>query len=181
MISAISSLPPWSRGWALPAKMNLHRPILVVEDRGQAVQVAEDQRAALVGGEAAGEADGQGLGVEHFVGAGDLGRRRAPRRSSWALQPLPGEDHQPFAAAFVGAPQLRVGNVVDALARCCGRSAFPPTARRGSGRKAADISAASQVCVCTPLVIERDRHLRFGQVRPDGSATSSATPCRAAC
>ena len=78
-ISAISSLPPWSCGWALPAKMNLHRPVLVVEDRGQPVEVAEDQRAALVGGEAAGEADGQRVGIEHFVGAGDLGGR-APRR-----------------------------------------------------------------------------------------------------
>ena len=101
-------------GMGLAGEDELHRPILVVDEGGEAVEVAEDQRAALVGGEAAGEADGQGVGIEHLVGAGDLGRRGAAVLEL-LLEPHAGEGDQPFAAAFVRSPQLGVGDVLDAL------------------------------------------------------------------
>ena len=105
----------------LAGEDELHGPILVVDDRGQAFEVAEDQRAALVGGEAAGEADGQRLGVEHLLGAGDLGRRRAAALEL-ASQPAAGEGDEPLAAALVRAPQLVVGDVLDPLPDRCDRS-----------------------------------------------------------
>ena len=152
-ISAISSLPPWSRGMGLAGEDDLHRPVLVVEDRRQPVEVAEDQRAALVGGEAAGEADGQRLGIEHLVGAGDLGRRGAAALEL-LLEPAAGEGHQPLAAAFVRPPQLGVGDVLDALPDGRGRSAVRPTACRGSGRTAGPCPATASCGVWMPLVID---------------------------
>ncbi len=112
---AISSLPPWSFGWALPEKMNLHRPVLVVDDGRQPLEVAEDQVAALVSGEAAGEADGQRIrdrGPRRRLRSPPAGARGAAIASS---SRLPGEGDERSRAAFVGPPQFGVGN---ASTRC---------------------------------------------------------------
>ena len=60
-------LPGSSWGWALPAEEELHRALGVVDHGGQALDVVEDQVGALVGSEAAGEADGEGVGRQGFA------------------------------------------------------------------------------------------------------------------
>src|SRR5262249_17288305 len=95
----------------LAGEDDLHRAVLVVDDGGQALQVAKEQVAALVGGEAAGKADGQGFGIEHFVGAGDFGGGRAATLQL-GLEMATGEHHEAFAATFMGAPQFGIGNAL---------------------------------------------------------------------
>src|ERR1035438_10097087 len=53
------------------------------------------QGGALVGGKTACKADGQGVGVEHFIGGGDFRLRRAAALKLQA-QAAPGKRHQPF-------------------------------------------------------------------------------------
>ena len=79
-------------------EQELHRPLLVVNNGCQPVQVAEDQRAALVGGEAAGEADRQGFRVQDFFGGLDF-RARGPEPFQARLTvriPLWGNFQQPL-------------------------------------------------------------------------------------
>ena len=87
----------------LAGEDNLHRPVFVVDDGGQAVEVAEQERAALIGGEAAGEAEGKGFGIEDLVGAGDFAGRGAAALELGA-EPLPGERHQALAPPLVRPP-----------------------------------------------------------------------------
>ncbi len=87
----------------LAGENDLHRAFLVVDDGRQAFQIAEDERAAFVSGETPGKADGQGLRIEHFLGAGDLGRGRAAADHLLA-HAIAREDDKPAAAAFMGAP-----------------------------------------------------------------------------
>ena len=129
----------------LAGEDELHRPVLVVEDARPGARGCGRQRAALVGGEAAGEADGQRLGVEHLVGRGRSRRAARRGRSSCFLQPAPGEGDQPLAAALVRPPQLGVGDVVDALPDAVVGRVAPPTACRGSGRRAAPSPAQTSV------------------------------------
>src|SRR5262249_25125621 len=93
---------------------DLHRPVFVVDDGGEAVEAAEEQRAALVGREAAREADRQGFGAGAFGGAGDFTGGGAAALDL-VFQPLPRERDRALAAALVRPPQFRVGNVVHAL------------------------------------------------------------------
>ena len=52
-------------GWVgLAGEDELHRMLRVLDQRRDPPNVAQDQRSALVGGEAAGKTDSQGLGVE---------------------------------------------------------------------------------------------------------------------
>ena len=65
----MSALPASSRGCALPAKRICTGRCASLRMRAQPVQVAQQQSGPLVGGETAREADGEGVGIEHFVGA----------------------------------------------------------------------------------------------------------------
>ena len=56
----------------LAGEDELDRLVGVFEQLLKAIGVAQQQRAAFVGGEAAGEADGQRLGIEHLVGGCEL-------------------------------------------------------------------------------------------------------------
>ncbi len=87
----------------------LHRAFRVQQHRAQPLRVAQHQGQPLVGGDAAGEPDGQHVRVEHRVGPAQLQRRRA------ALQPRradPAADLVDQAAAQLGAqlPQPGVGD-----------------------------------------------------------------------
>ena len=61
----------------LAGEEDLHRALGVGEQLAQAVQVAEQQVGPLVGREAAGEADGQRVGVEELVDLAQLAGRPA--------------------------------------------------------------------------------------------------------
>ena len=51
----------------LAGEDDLERPIRVVDQLGQAVDVREDHAAPLVGREPPGEADREGIGVQHVL------------------------------------------------------------------------------------------------------------------
>ncbi len=62
---------------------------MALEQRGEARRVAQEQVGALVGRGAAGEADGQRLGIEADAGArADLGQQLALERALGGPQPL---------------------------------------------------------------------------------------------
>ena len=95
-------------------KQNLHGTLDIIEDAPQALDVPQHKSRALVGGEAAGEADGQRIRVEDFVGRVDF---RPGRPAALELQPQmpPGECHQAHPAALVGSPQFLGRNALHAL------------------------------------------------------------------
>ena len=72
----ISSLPMLVLGVGLAGEDDLDGPVGGLDQLGQPLDVLEDQAGPLVGGEPAGEADGQGVQVERL-------RRllRRPRRA----------------------------------------------------------------------------------------------------
>ena len=101
-------------GMRLAGDDDLHRHVLVQQDALQPLHVAEQQRGALVGGEAARETDGERVGVEHFAGAPHFrGRSLPPQRRD--LLPLAHETHQPPLAPAVHFQQLLVRNVFHLL------------------------------------------------------------------
>ena len=75
----------------------------VGEDFFQAREIAEDQRGSLIGGEAAGEADGEDGGVEEFVGAFDYGGGGVAGDAA-GDGALANERHHAAFAAAVGFP-----------------------------------------------------------------------------
>ena len=90
-----------------------------------------------------------------------------PRRFELRLQPAAGERDQPLAAALVRPPQLGVGDVLDPLPDGeVGRPLLPLDAEVAVVQLARS-PGDSQLCVWTPLVMLRDRHLGDGQVGPD--------------
>ena len=180
-ISAISSLPPWSLRVGLAGEDELHRPVLVVEDRRQPVEVAEDQRRRACRWRSGGRS-------RWSAPRGRAPRRRAaisaggaPRR--FELRPAAGRGRRRPAArgGARGSATARRRGCARRASRRRGRSAAPPTGCRGSGRRAAPISGDSQLCVWTPLVIDVIGTSAVGQLGPDAPATSCATRCRAAC
>ena len=50
----------------LAGEDELHRPLVTADDAPQFLEIAEDEVGALVEGEAAGEADGQSVRIEHL-------------------------------------------------------------------------------------------------------------------
>ena len=91
----------------------------------------EEQRRALVGGEAAREADRQRVRVEHLVGQLELlARRAAPlgRRAQPAARVL----HEAVAPVLVDLPQLGVGDLGGARPELRVVAAARPSAGRGS-------------------------------------------------
>ena len=99
-------------GMGFPREDDLHGPFRVQEDPGEPFRIAEQQFGAFIGGEAAGKRDGQHLGIEGLRGRFDLGIGRAAGLEL-RRQTAPREVDQPFAAAFMGAPELRVGHLID--------------------------------------------------------------------
>ena len=100
-------------GVGLAGDHDLHRTSRRRQDSGKPLLVAEQQRGALVGGEAAREADGQRFGVEHAAHlAQRIGRLAVPgelpRQAS-----LQEADHLALLL-LMGAPQLLVVDLAQA-------------------------------------------------------------------
>ena len=88
----------------------LHRPRLVVEQTLQAFLIAEEQRAAFVGREAARESDRQNFRIENAIDAADRFRRFAGAFARHA-DALPHKLDQAQFQFLVRLPKLRVGNI----------------------------------------------------------------------
>ena len=71
-IRRINSCPGLSAGCALPGKNNLDRPLLVLEDCAEPIEIAKQQIGALVSGEPTGKADGERLRVEQLLDAAQV-------------------------------------------------------------------------------------------------------------
>ena len=177
----MSSLPAWSCGWALPAKMICTGRSRVGQDALQPLRVAEEQGGPLVGGEAPGEADGQGLGIR--APRRRRQSRRAMRRAarSCCRSCCAGEGHQPLAPPLVGPPQLLVGDVVHALPDLGVARESRASAGRGSGRTGRPCRGRSRTGVWMPLVMAVMGISSAGTLGPDAAATSCGRPRRAAC
>ena len=104
------ALPRLVLGMGLAGDDDLHRQVLVQQNAFEPIHVAEQQRGALVGGEAAREPDGESVGIEHPSRAVHLRRGGLPphRRSALAL---PNETDQAALAAPMSFQQFLVRNV----------------------------------------------------------------------
>ena len=104
----------------------LDRPRLVEQERFEAVHIPEEERGPLVGGETAGEADGERVGTQRWMGRRSHSRRASPlARLRIGLLPCVG--HQAFAQAAVSVPELQVGNAFHPLPGLPGRRVLPPS------------------------------------------------------
>ena len=79
----MKSWPGSVGGMRLAREDDLHRAVGVVEQPRQPLGIAEEQRRALVGGEAAGEADGQRVGVEQRMRRARSQSAPRPDASRW--------------------------------------------------------------------------------------------------
>ena len=95
----------------LAGEDELHGPPGLGHQVVEARQVAHKQRGPLVGGEAAREADGQRVGVEHTLG---LGQRARPLAHPLAVldRLAPRVVHHAVLQLTVDVPQLLVGHLV---------------------------------------------------------------------
>ena len=177
-MSRISSLPPQSCGWALPAKTSCTGRSASSTMRGEALGVAEEQRAALVGGEAAREADGQGVGIED-ARRPRRSRRASPCRSAMRAEPRRAIGDQARAAALVDGPELVIGDVgirahiALSAPRSLHAGAEVALVERGDSPRdpGAEVDTVGD---------RADRHLVLGEVGPEDAATSPAPRGRAA-
>src|SRR5205814_4165847 len=74
----------------------------------------QEQSGALVGGEAASEADGEDLRVQGLLDRGQLDTVRA-ETLELSAEPPPREGHEPLAEPLLGAPELAVRDLADPL------------------------------------------------------------------
>ncbi len=126
---ADDALPGPIGGMRLAREDDLDRALLVPQQPRQPLLVAEQERRSLVGREAAGEADGQDVRVEHALDALERGRRGAVT-GELSQQPAAREDGQLPLLARVRLPELLVRDGVEALPESAGRRS------RRSGRRA---------------------------------------------
>ncbi len=92
----------------------LEGTVAVGEELDEAFLIAEEERRAFVGGKAAGEADGEGLGVEDFF-TRDLLSGGAATAIELHAQAIPHKGDEMLAAPFMGAPQFRIGDLFDLI------------------------------------------------------------------
>jgi len=96
-------------GVGLAGEDELDGPRRVVDDFDHPLLVLQEHVGAFVGGEASGEADGQGLGIEDLFGELQFAAFGAPG-DELVVQAAADEVHQAFAQPFVGAPEFGVGD-----------------------------------------------------------------------
>ena len=113
-ISWMTLWPGRSAGWALPAKIDLERPIRVPQQPREPIHVGEQECRALVGREPAGEADGHDRRVERGVGFGQ-DRRRLAVPGELAAQPTVDEDRELALLAEMRLPEVRARDAVEPL------------------------------------------------------------------
>ena len=129
-------LPGTIGGVGLAREHELHRPLGIVDQPLDALEVAQDQIGPLVGGEAPGETDGQGVGIQQ--GARCLHRLLGIARALPLLGHLaPHEVHQVRLQHAVGLPQLAVVHILDAHPRFGVRQARVPVRDRCASNRAA--------------------------------------------
>ncbi len=93
---------------------DLHRALAIAENFLQALHIAEQQRGAFIGGEAAREADGERVRIEHFGGVAQFGGGGLAANGRGRL-PLADEGNQAAFAAAMHFEKLFVRNVPDLL------------------------------------------------------------------
>ena len=93
---------------------DLDGPVLGQQQGLQPLPVAEQQVGPLVGGEAAGEADGEHARVEGLVGPRHLGLAHALGPAG-GLEAVADEPHQSLAVQAAHGPQLGVGDRLDGV------------------------------------------------------------------
>ena len=138
----MTALPAWSAGCALPAKTSCTPPLL--EQRREAIGVAEDEIGALVGRGAPREADREGVGVEADAGARrHLGEQLLLERPARAQQarrrtPAPGGMRgscqvptcTPLVIAMMGAAPSTCAHMARAVSPWSWATALARRARR---------------------------------------------------
>ncbi len=92
----------------LAGEDELHRALRVLHEAHHVVEAVEDQRGALVGGEAAREADGQRVGIEQRVEGDEVLMRAALPLEEAAA----GELDQLAAQIVAQGPEFLVGDEV---------------------------------------------------------------------
>jgi hypothetical protein len=144
----------------------------IVEDASETLGIAEEERGAFVGGETAGEPDGEGFGHENLFGLVDGGLGSATI-FELSLKAAARKADKAFAAAFVSAPEFTGGNGLGALPKF------------GIGRLFAPLGA--EIAVVELIHFKRDptaevdavsdmtdRNFGFGQAGPDGIPHAAA-------
>ena len=147
-----SRLPSSSLRVRLAGEDQLHRAVVVAEQRQRAVDVAQQQVEPLVGRDAAGEADREHVGVERR--RRPRGRTRACRRGRGGRSRCASRTRSISSrrCARRAAHSSASGMRVDAAPRSPGRRRGPSSRRRGGGRAARASGAPIQVGMWTPLV-----------------------------
>ncbi len=105
-------LPCLVGGMGLAGKEELNRTLRIVHDRVQPVQIAEEQRRSLVGGEPPSETDGQYVIAQVVLDGDDLARRVVVAKSGIA-DPFLHDPDQACLQGFPDRPDLLVRNLVD--------------------------------------------------------------------
>ena len=127
----------------------LHRPLGVQQDRLEPLGVAQHQRQSLVRRDAAGEADGEHVRVEHLVDPAQLGLAGAPllpRRAPGRGRRSPGRPRSTPRTSQIRSSGTRS---MPSQPWASSTSSVPT-----SCAARANTSGATQVGACTPLVTE---------------------------
>ena len=98
----------------LTREEELHRLGGIVHNLVQTVQVAEQQRSALIRGKTTGEADGKDIVAERFHNGDDLGRAVMVGQGL-VLETLPQEGDELFLQQLLDSPDILVRDTVDAF------------------------------------------------------------------
>ena len=101
-------------GMGLAGEHELDWADRVQEQTLEALALGQEQVGSLVGGKAAGETNGQGVGVEQLVGPGCFGGR-GTRVDGPLMHPVAHEGHEPRTGLVFHPPQLVVGGGPDAV------------------------------------------------------------------
>src|ERR1022692_609558 len=99
-------------GMRLAGDYDLHRHVGIQQDALEALDVAEEQGGALIGGKAAGEADGKRVGIEDLGTAPHFERGRLPADGRRVLAG-PHEGNQTPLAPAVHFEQFLIWNLLD--------------------------------------------------------------------
>src|SRR5439155_24656728 len=99
---------------SLPGEDELQGAVRIIDQARQALHIFEDERRALVSGEAAGKTNGEQLRVEHLGAFPDLQGRRSPPQEL-ASETVPRKRDQLFPSSLMGPPELLVWNLIDSL------------------------------------------------------------------
>ena len=150
-------MPPSSAGCDLPAMTSWIGRSGCEQQPLEPLGVAQHQRQPLVRRHAAGEADGQHVGVERACRSSRArpGARRACCHDSRSRRA--GVLDQPLAQLAAWSPRCRAPGSCRRRPRTLG--VVGRRRRRRWLAASSKTSRATQVGACTPLVIERDRHL----------------------